>query len=182
MKLTRTKLRSMINEELTAMRARDSEALLREAVREVLITEITVGDLRKAMGLLKKKKSIEKAKEAATTMGAYAIGQVLGAMGQSPSSAWQAAAKAGELGMLAWDLYKGVASVDAKKKEKNPVLDAMTIDPQKAAILDDEVEVRFLKALATAVDGLPDSANLPDADVVLSTWLKDEFQGAHITK
>lgn len=176
MKLTRTKLRSMINEELTKMRTRDSEALLREAVREVLITEITVGDLRKAMALLRKNKNIEKAKEAAKALGLAVVGKVLDGAGADVLK------NVGELGMAAWDIYKSVDGVDAKKKEKNPVLDTMTIDPQKAAILDDEVEARFLKALADAVDGLPDSANLPDADVVLSTWLKDEFQGAHVTK
>lgn len=56
------------------------------------------------------------------------------------------------------------------------------MDPDTSAIVDDEVEERFVKDLDGAIAGLSDDATLPDADEQLANWLKGKFSGAHVTR
>jgi len=163
------------------IRRRVYERMLRESKKNErkMLSEarLTVGDVRYAFDLAQKKKNIKAAKEAAKEAGKAAA---MGLLGLIPAAA--TVAKAIESGMSLKGIYDAAKSVNPQEKKSNPFWDAITIDPDTSAIVDDEVEQTFLKALADGVEGLPDTTPLPDADEMLSNWLKNKYQGAHVTK
>jgi len=161
---------------------RITESALRRIVREEILREaITVGDLKAALKAAKGQKNKEIALDAAKKLAAKGVEKgaesVVGLFpGGGTIWSWVSGAKdAGEI------IYNAAKS-DPEVKKKNPLWDRLTLDPEVSAIVDDEVEDKFIKALGDAVTGLDDDAELPDADEQLSNWLKGKYSGAHITK
>ena len=185
MKLTATQLQEIIDEEIErSVQARRADALLRRVIREMVLAEadVTVGDVKDALEALGKAKTIEKAKAGIKSLGLFAVGKVLNAMQEMPSPTLQSIGQAGELGMGLFDFVMAVKGTEPEAKKSNPVLNALTIDPETSAIVDDEVEARFVKELASTIAGMAPSTKLPDADKALANWLKGKFGGAHVTK
>lgn len=156
---------------------RELRLLIREELMRLDEAPTTVGDVKKALEFAKGKKREELAKavgrQAAKSVGMAVVKQIpiLGNV-----------ANALEAGLELKDLYSTLKSVDPTVKQKNPLWDKMTIDPETAAIVDDEVEERFIDSLGQRVQGLPDDTELPDADEQLASWLKGKYSGAHVTK
>lgn len=176
MKLTKKQLRKLINEEVDEA---ESEALLRQTIREAVLTEVTVGELKKTLALIKKEKNIQRAKAAAKAAAEAGVGLALDAFTLGGASFLK---KAWDIGGTVKDVVFAVTDLEPNVKKANPIMDKLTIDPNTAAIVDNEVEARFVKDLAAAVDRLPDSTEIPDADKALADWLKGKFSGAHVTK
>jgi len=154
-----------------------TEGELRRLIREV----ITVGDVRTALKYAKDKKGKEAAIAAAKAAGGKAVEKgVEAVMGLFPGGGtlWSVVSGARDIA----DIVSSASSTGPEEKKKNPLWDQLTVDPDTSAIVDDEVEERFVKDLAAAVDGLPDTAPFPDADDQLANWLKGKFSGAHVRK
>ena len=162
--------------------------ILRAYIKEVLLTEeITPGqnmkvkDVKSALSLLKKYKTIEAAKSAAKNAGKASVSTVLGFIGLGGWDRWA------EIGMNVFDagyeLYDiGSPVFKNKDKKDNPLIDLLTIDPDTSAIVDDTVESNFLKFLGKTIQGKNDDDELPDADTLLSNWLKTKFDGSNVNK
>ena len=160
--------------------------VLRAYIKEVLLTEeITPGqsmkvkDVKAALSLLKKYKTIEAAKSAAKNAGKASVSTVLGFIGLGGWDKWA------EVGMNVFDasyeLYDiGSPVFKNKDKKDNPLIDLLTIDPDTSAIVDDTVEGNFLRYLGKVIQGKNDDDELPDADSMLSDFLKNKFDGHHV--
>ena len=160
------------------------ETLLREAIRSILLEDtgtMTVGHLRNALRVAKGIGSEEKMKAAGKEAAKRGLTKGAGALiGLIPGGGtiWSAI----EAGIDVKGVYKAATKLTPEEKKANPLWDFITIDPDTSAIVDDGVESNFIIALGDSVDGLPDNAEIPDADVQLTNYLKDKFSGAHITK
>jgi hypothetical protein len=156
---------------------RITESALRRIIRE----ELTVGALRAALDAARGQKSVEDAKAKAVAA-AKKFGEkgAEAAIGMLPGGGtlWSFISGAKDIA----EIITAAADSDPQVKKKNPLWDKLTIDPEKAAIIDDEVEARFIGDLGAAVGSLPDDAVLPDADTQLSNWLKKKYSGAHVAK
>lgn len=155
--------------------------LIREELSLLHEVDITVGDVKKALEYARGKRvkdaAAEVAKEAGKKAGMLGLKSVLSLI---PGAA--AVQDAIETGMELKDLYSAATSVTPDVKKANPLWDILTVDPDTTAILDDEVEARFIKALGARVAALPDDTKLPDADTQLNNWMKGEFGGTQVTK
>ena len=160
--------------------------VLESYVREVLLSEeitpgqrMKVGDVKQAMSLLKKHKTIEAAKSAAKSAGKASVNTLLGFIGLG---GWKEAA---EIGMNIFDAGCEIYDIGSpvfknKDKKDNPLIDLLTIDPDTSAIVDDTVEGNFLRYLGKVIQGKNDDDELPDADSMLSDFLKNKFDGHHV--
>ena len=155
------------------------ERALRLLIREELtrLDEVTVGDLKRALEFAKGKKKEDLAK----TLGKQA-GKVVGMKVLQAIPFLGTAAAAVEAGMELKDLYDTLQSTTPEVKKKNPIWDRMTIDPETAAIVDDQVEDEFIGALGDRVSGLADDVELPDADEQLASWMRGKFTGRHVAR
>ena len=156
---------------------RDNTQLLREAIRLTLAEAIKVGTVRAALKMAKKKKSAEKAKAAAISAGKSAVGAMLDMI---PMVATTKGAL--QTGMALADVYSATKDLNPKDKEKNEFWQTVSIDPDTSAIVDDAVEAKFLKDLGDNIENRQDDEDLPDADDMLSIWLKNKYSGAHVKK
>jgi len=164
-RITESQLRGVIREEL----ARLSEA------------DLTVGDVKAALKYARGKRAKDAAAEFAKEAGkkAAAVG-VKSFLSIVPGLA--GLADAVEAGLELKDLYDAAASATPEQKKANPLWDRLTVDPDTSRIIDDEVEDKFATELGNRISDLPDDTPLPDADTQLSSWLKDRYSGAHVTK
>jgi hypothetical protein len=154
-----------------------TEGELRRLIREV----ITVGDVRTALKYARDKRDKEAAIAAAKAAGGKVMKKgVEAVMGLFPGGGtlWSVVSGAKDIA----DIVSAAANTGPEEKKKNPLWDQLTVDPDTSAIVDDEVEERFVKDLAGAVEGLPDGDPFPDADDQLANWLKGKFSGAHVRK
>ena len=144
-------------------------------------SRVTVGDMKKALAYAKGKKTSElvasatkKAGEKALAGGAKAILNLIPGAGS--------VAQAIETGLEIKDIYDAAKEASPKAKKSNPLWDRLTIDPDKAAIIDDEVEERFISDLNNRIQKLPDDEEIPDADRQLDFWLSNKYTGSKIVK
>jgi hypothetical protein len=160
-----------------------SERLLRGTIRAILSERqaaVKVGDLKKAMAIVKKAKSKEKAQEIGkealkkgTEKGAGALIGLLPGGG----TAWEAITGAKDVAELIWDAAKDSSP---EEKKKNGLWNYITIDPETAAIVDDEVEDKFIKDYALEMQGRDDEQYIPGADDALEVYLTNKFDGRHV--
>lgn len=161
-----------------------SERLLRETISAILSERqaaVKVGDLKKALAIVKKEKSIEKAKEIGKT--ALKKGTETGAralIGLFPGggTAWEVIKGAAGVGELVW---KAAKDSSHEEKKQNKLWDYITIDPESTAILDDDVEDMFIKDYSLEVQGRDDEQYIPGADDALELYLTNKFGGRHIS-
>jgi hypothetical protein len=154
-----------------------TESRLRQIIRE----EITVGDVRKALDYAQGK-SYEDALERTTKVVSKklkktGIKTVLSLI-PGAAGAWEWVS----LGMDMKDLYDAATNVTPKEKKKNALWDKITIDPEVSDIVDDDVEAKFIQHLGDTISGLPDDDVLPDADTQLSNWVHRNYKGTQIKK
>jgi hypothetical protein len=167
---------------------KNEELLLRHFIREhvSLLNEegqLTVGDMKKALELSKKQGakqalanvSKEAGKKVASAGLKWALSLIPGAAG---------VADAIETGMEIKDLYDAAKSATPEEKKKNPLWDILTIDPGASKIVDDAVEVDFIKNMSMKVEKLPDDTPMPNIDDQLNNYFKskEEFYGSQITR
>lgn len=164
----------------------NGKKLLREYIRQSLRKEsglleasIRVGDLRSAMEYARGKKLKDAMAAASKEAGKKGIEFGLKALASLiPGAA--AVAGAIETGIEIKDLYDAAKSVNPKEREKNPLWDLITIDPDTSAIIDDGVENEFIDILKDRIKYLDDNDVLPDADTQLNNFLKAKFNKKHI--
>jgi uncharacterized membrane protein YheB (UPF0754 family) len=165
-KLTERDLRSLIN------------SVKRKTINEN--ADLTAGDVRNAIKHLLdsqlKKAGKEGLKGAAIDLGTMAAKSAAGALSLGISDRIGDFVDVIAKGKELYDLWvKAHEIVNADLKEKNPFWDHVTIDPDKSKIMDDRVEQEFIKWLSNEINGMPDSAKIPDADTVLGAWMKRKF-------
>jgi len=146
-------------------------------LRQIIQEELTIGDLRAALAAAKKAGNIERAKEVAKTAGKKGVKAVLGLIPGAGTIMGVI-----EAGMEIKDFIDAAQNVDPKVKKKNPLWDQLTVDPNVTAIIDDEVESKFVKTLGDQIAGQPDNTPLPNADVLLNRWLAGKYSGTQITR
>tara|TARA_R110002060_G_scaffold51289_1_gene62155 strand:+ start:265 stop:720 length:456 start_codon:yes stop_codon:yes gene_type:complete len=121
----------------------------------------TVGDLRRAVAGATKAKQSGRGKDAIKDV---AVGMVLDAI---PG--------AGTAKSL-WDIAKSMYKMPDDKKT-NTGLDFLNVDDEISAIVDDNVENAFLKALGGELKGYPDETELEQMNVtkMLTKYIAGEF-------
>lgn len=152
--------------------------LLREYIRAVVnaneINELKVGELKRALGGAEEKKSSRK-REKITKAAGKTAAKLGGKAILSLIPGASAIADAIEVGMDIKDVYDTTKDSDPKTKRKDPVMDVLTVDPDVSTVVDDDIENEFLRNLAAGVEGLPDDAEIPDADEEFTKYLKDKY-------
>lgn len=157
--------------------------MLRETIRQILREEaaLKVGDIRRALDAAKgdsdKSDIASISKSAARKLGRRAAGLAINTM-PGGSVAWAAFNVARDMR----DLYKKAKHIPDSEKKKNPLWDYLTLDPETADILDDDVEQDFVDWLAAKVEDMPDDAYLPNAEDQLADYLMRYYNGHYITK
>ena len=169
----------MTNEQKARLTERVFKRLLEESktTRKEKLQELKVGDVKKALGYMNKKKNKEAAIAAAKAAGAAGVEALIDAI---PGFASAKTVAAGAKTM--YDIYKAAQEVSPEDKKKNPLWDMLTIDPDTSAIVDDAVEQKFIQALGDKIKGMSDDDDLVDADEMLAAYLKGKYSGSHVAK
>jgi len=155
--------------------------LLKEAIRFILLNEVKVGEIKKAMELVRNNKKKDAAVAAAKEAGKKGLKAGIGALiGLIPGGGtiWSAMESGSEIADVIMAASK---EISPEEKKKNPIWDQLTIDPDTAAIVDDAVEANFLKDMQNAVNRAPDDQDV-DLDVMLSNFLKRNYNRKHISQ
>lgn len=156
--------------------------LLRSIIKEILNenkpgSAIKVGDLKKAIKIANDEKQMRKLKKhglkAAETGLKYVLAHTPGG-----TPFWAALIAARSLS----DLYNSTMNWEHDLKEQDPLWDMLSIDPEKATILDDRIERTFIEKMGKKVDTLDDDSYLPNIDDQLELYLRDRFDGSYIKK
>ena len=137
----------------------------------------TVGDLRKAIAVAARLKKSQAGKEAVK---GTAMGLALGALGEIPGFSL-AAAGAGAAKDIA-GLVKSVYQLP-DDKETNTALDALNVDDEISAMLDNQVENMFLNWLSKAIAQESDEKPLAalNMDKLLQKFLMQKFDQRTVT-
>jgi hypothetical protein len=122
----------------------------------------TYGELKKLIRLTINK---ERAKAAAGEVAKLGVDQVLGLIPGASNA------------KSAFDFVKSIyAATDDKKT--NTFLDKINVDDQYSKIVDDKVEMAFIKFLTQAIESTPDETPLPqdfDVNTKLQDYLKKNY-------
>jgi len=159
------------------MRIRITENQLQQLVHALNERRMqpTVGDVKKALAQYAKIDDEGKAKKVALKGGSNVTKALIGAF---PFGGTFAAAL--EAGADIKDIW-GIAR-KSKPKEQNWLWNALTIDDDTAAIVDDEVEKTFIDKMRADADSMNDADPFPDIDVLFNNYLRNRFNNAHIKK
>jgi hypothetical protein len=156
-----------------------NKLLLKEAIRFILLNEVKVGEIKKAMELVRNNKKKDAAVAAAKEAGKKGLKAGIGALiGLIPGGGtlWSAMESGSEIADVIMAASK---EISPEEKKKNPIWDQLTIDPDTAAIVDDAVEANFLKDMQNAVNRAPDNQDI-DLDIMLSNYLQRNYNRKHI--
>ena len=130
--------------------------LLQEAPLE------TVGDLKK---MIRTHRAVETGKEIGKKAAEMAIEQIPGV--NNVFAIWKGAKEAKEM------VAKLYGSDDQLKS--NTGLDKLNVDDDVSKIVDDPIEVAFINDLLKTIDGMDDSAPIPDVNDEIQIYLADKF-------
>jgi len=135
----------------------------------------TVGQLRALFRNMKLKKTGGAAAKKMAKLGLSFLGPVGGAI----QAGWDAAEEGGEIVSALKALY----GADDKFRS-NTGLDALNMDDNISKIIDDPIEVAFLKYFIKKFEGLDDSARLDDVDMEqeMQEFLASKFAGHSVKK
>lgn len=157
-------------------------------LHEAAPQQLTVGMMRQALkdmeqadskGLVSKSwKNLAKSGSKAT---AHLAASLIPGLSAAPSVA-EFIEDAADVGRVYSNLAKAGKRITAKTKKHNHFWDSITIDDGKLDIMDLQVEQRFAEWVENYVNGLPDNHLLPDIDLLLGDWLKQNFDGYDIQK
>jgi hypothetical protein len=124
---------------------------------------LTYGDLKKLISLTLNK---ERAKVAAGEVAKLGVDQILGLIPGASNA------------KSAFDFVKSIyAATDDKKT--NTFLDKINVDDEYSKIVDDKVEMAFIKFLTQAIESTPDQTPLPsnfDVNIKLQDYLKQNYK------
>ncbi len=129
---------------------------------------MTVGDLKSAlMGALQAKKQGQASEELKNTATGILLDLIPGA------------ATAKSIADIVLNVYKL-----PDEKRTNTGLDAMNVDDQISAVLDDRVENQFIKDYLAKFDKVPDSVKLGDINMtqLLSDFIKEKYKQTKVEK
>ena len=147
---------------------RHRDDILREYVRRVLREETeapeieTVGDLKDAIAAATGKKREKRGKAAAKDFAKSVLMDLVPGLGTITGAA---------------EALQAMYSMPDDKRT-GTALDYLDVDDPVSAIVDDNVENRFLKAVAERLESFPDDTKLIDFDMTrqLASFLKKEFE------
>lgn len=146
--------------------------LLREYIRETLRETLredsrdrnieTVGDLKKLLKAATSAKREDQGKDAFKDLASGMIADLIPGLGTAKG---------------AYDALKAMYSMPDDKRT-GTALDYLDVDDEVSAIVDDNVENRFLKAAAEKIESIPDETRLADFSMTkqLSNFLKQDFE------
>jgi hypothetical protein len=140
---------------------------LRRIIRESFLKEQdnssieTVGDLRAAIAAAKGEKRKQQGKEAVKDFASGFLADLVPGLGMAKSL---------------FDVVKSTYDMDDSART-GTALDALDVDDDVSAIVDDPIENKFLEAIATEIEGQPDDTPLESLNMTkaLSTYLEGEF-------
>lgn len=129
----------------------------------------TFGDLKKAINTLINKERLKAAGDQATNL---VVDQLLGLVpgAQNVKSAF--------------DFFKNIYSATDDKKT-NTFLDKLNVDDKYAEIIDDKVEMAFMKEISNVLSNKPDNERIPqdfDINNELKTYLSRKYNKRTLTK
>jgi hypothetical protein len=80
----------------------------------------------------------------------------------------------------AWPIIKALwdkGQKDPKLAKSNPILNKLMVDPFVSMVVDDDVEIEFLKDLSAMIDDKEDSDRLEDMDMtnLLSKYIRKDY-------
>jgi hypothetical protein len=138
--------------------------------------QLSVGELKQALEILRKSKNKDEAIAKAKSAGADVAKLVLGLIPVIGNVAGTG------LGLL--DIFKKV--MDPKNpKEKNPneFIQLFQIDPEVSKLLDDEIEYKFIAYAEEGLKKMSDDKPVPDFFNELQKFIKQNYANAHnVTK
>ena len=142
--------------------------ILREYIRKTLRESNedrnieTVGDLKKLIKVATSKKREDQGKAAFKDLASGMIADLIPGMGTAKG---------------AFDALKAMYSMPDEKRT-GTALDYLDVDDPVSAIVDDNVENRFLKAVAEKLESFPDDTKLIDFNMTkqLASFIKKEFE------
>ena len=130
---------------------------------------ITFGDLKKTINSVINK---EKMKAAAGGAANLAVDQILGLIPGASNA------------KTAFDFIKNIYSATDDKKT-NTFLDKLNVDDNFAKIVDDKIEMAFMKSITDSIMAKPDNERLPqnyDINVELQKYLKSKYNNRTLAK
>lgn len=83
----------------------------------------------------------------------------------------------------AFDFFKGIYNATDDKKT-NTILDKINVDDEYSKIVDDKVEMAFIKSISDAIMSKPDQETIPanfNINVELQNWLKTKYNQRTLT-
>ena len=128
----------------------------------------TYGDLKKLVKDVISGQRTSAIKSGATT---FTIDQILGIIPGASNA------------KSAFDFFKGVYNATDDKKTKT-ILDKINVDDEYSKIVDDKVEMAFIKNVSDAIMSKPDQEVIPpnfNINVELQNWLKSKYNQRTLT-
>jgi len=125
----------------------------------------TVGDLRAALKDISKLKGLNIASTAVKDVAGTATHTLSGGITAILKGIWKASQK------------------NPKLAKANPILNKLMIDPEVSKVVDDDIEMAFIKDLSKSLEGKSDNERLEDMDMtrMLSKYIMKDYDGTIVT-
>ena len=125
----------------------------------------TVGDLRAALKDISKLKGLNIASTAVKDVAGTATNTLSGGITAILKGIWKASQK------------------NPKLAKANPILNKLMIDPEVSKVVDDDIEMAFIKDLSKSLEGKSDNERLEDMDMtrMLSKYIMKDYDGTIVT-